>query len=190
MALWALVGTTVWCPVLPFTPGPPPALASSCESHLPLSPENGPVRRASHPSSSAPAMAGLRWAAVPVPGLGPLGLAPWQPQGVAGGGDPGVAAGRDAGLDWGGEAAWHSGPALGHGPGLCFPRGAPGLSGMPPALLSITPRQEQGSTAPVVKSAVLKGLLSLTFVIIPVQSFFMFSFNYFSLSSLPLFFPP
>lgn len=30
----------------------------------------------------------------------------------------------------------------------------------------------------------------MTFVIIPVESFFMFSFNYFPLSSLPLFFLP
>lgn len=40
----------------------------------------------------------------------------------------------------------------------------------------------------IIKRAFLKGLLSLTFVVTPVQSFFVFSINYFSLSSLPVFF--
>lgn len=99
---------------------------------------------------------------------------------------------RDARLGRGGEAGWHSVPPPGHGPGLSFPRGPLGLAGTPQSFAQHhpPPRRERGTSAPVVKSAVLKGLLPLTFVIIPVQSFFMFSFNYFSLSSLPLFFPP
>lgn len=120
------------------------------------------------------------------PSLSPvLDLSLWQHKCVTDSGDLVVTPRRDAGLQVGtGSVAfghlsrtWSQGPVRGQG--------------CPAALLSITQTLwRAGQLCLAIRGAVLKRLLSVTLVITPVQSFFIFSFNYFSLSSLTLLFPP
>lgn len=120
------------------------------------------------------------------PSLSPApDLSLWQHKCVTDSGDLVVTPRRDAGLQAGTGSV-----AFGHLSRTWSQRPVRG-QGCPAALLSITHNPwRAGQLCPVIRGAVLKRLLSVTLVITPVQSFFMFSFNYFSLSSLTLLFPP